>query len=232
MIDLESLQVRLGVKFKEVNLLREALTHRSYLNERRDATTHNELLEFLGDAVLQLIVTDYLLAVFSDKTEGELTALRSALVSTSQLASVGDGIGLHQHLLLSKGQRSDVLTAQKRIVGCAVEAVIGAVYRDQGFAVAAELVHRILLPALPTILQQRSFEDPKSKLQEHTQAVLGITPEYKTLEERGPDHAKRFVVGVFFGDQRIAKGHGGSLKLAQTKAAEAALIIRGWNNGH
>ncbi|HRH55647.1 MAG TPA: ribonuclease III [Candidatus Paceibacterota bacterium] len=215
---------KLGLTFKNLDLLVEALTHRSYLNENRTATgNHNERLEFLGDAVLELAVTRFLFDRFPSKPEGDLTAYRAALVNTVSLAETADALGINDMLLLSKGERKDIGRARENILANAFESILGAIYLDQGFERAEAFVATHLYPKIDTVLAKRTWQDGKSHFQEMAQEKRGITPTYKTLKEEGPDHNKQFTVGVFLGSEEIARGDGKSKQEAEQAAANAAL---------
>ena len=225
---LQELEDRLGVRFKNRDILLEALTHRSYLNERPDwHLDHNERLEFLGDAVLELAVTDYLFKNHKEP-EGVLTSWRAALVNSSMLAEVSKKIDLNEYILLSHGERKDNGRARHYILANALEAVIGAVYLDQGYEEAEKFIARAILPELPRIIEQELYQDAKSLLQEEAQERLGITPSYKVLEEWGPDHAKNFKIGAYLGNELAGVGFGLSKQEAQQKAAEDALHKKTW----
>jgi len=219
----------IGVSFDDPNLLRQAFTHRSYLNEHREAgLSHNERLEFLGDAVLELAVTDYLFREYPDKTEGELTAVRAALVNTTSLSEAGEALGFNEHLLLSKGEAKDTGRARQYILANTFEAVIGAIYLDQGYEAAADFVGRNLFNKTHAIVEERLWQDAKSRFQEASQEKESVTPEYKVEKETGPDHDKHFEVGVYLGREQVAVGTGQSKQEAEQAAAEAALRVRGW----
>lgn len=229
MKDFSILEKKLNLKFKNQDLLIQAFVHRSYLNEHPDFhLSHNERLEFLGDAVLELIVTEYLYEKYPDKTEGELTNWRAALVNANQLAQVAKEIGLEEFLLLSKGEEKDNSKARRYILANNFEALIGAIYLDLGYDVSKEFINKHLLKELPRIVEEGLFKDPKSRFQEESQERLGITPTYKVLEEWGPDHAKHFIVGVFLNEELIAKGQGSSKQEAEIEAAKEALNIKKW----
>ena len=223
MTDIHAHETALGVTFKNPDLLVEALTHRSYLNEHRTAGNHNERLEFLGDAVLELAVTHFLFEKFPAKPEGELTAYRAALVNTVSLAEESERLGVNDMLLLSKGERKDTGRARQIILANAFEAILGAIYLDQGYDVAEAFVSRNLYPKLDLIISKRTWQDAKSQYQEAAQERYGVTPHYKTLEEVGPDHDKRFTVGVFLGDKESGRGDGKSKQEAEQAAAASAL---------
>lgn len=227
-MDQPNLESTLGLSFRDKTLFARALTHRSFLNDNRWWTGgQNERLEFLGDAVIELVVSEFIYAAFPDKPEGELTELRSKLVSTEAIHEVSKPFELLTHLRVSNGEKRDTNQRKcERLIACAFEAIVGALYLDQGYGAVQEFVKRTLLARLDEALVKGL--DAKSALQEKTQAVLRITPTYRTLEETGPDHGKRFVVGVYFGSTLIAKGHGPSKKRAEEKAAESAMIIKGW----
>lgn len=227
----EELQKIIGVEFRDPGLLRQACTHRSYINENRGlGLGHNERLEFLGDAVLELVVTNFLYHKFPDRAEGDLTAYRSALVNTNSLAKVGEMMGINPFLLMSKGETKDIGRARSIIIADAVEAIIGAIYTDQGFGIAANFVSRNLLEVvdIDEIVDKKLWLDAKSRFQERAQEKVGITPSYKTLKETGPDHSKLFTLGVFLGDVQVATGAGLSKQEAEQKAAEKALEVKGW----
>lgn len=214
---------KLGLVFTNLDLLIEALTHRSYLNEHRTAGRHNERLEFLGDAVLELAVTRFLFTRFPEKPEGDLTAYRAALVNTFSLAETAEALGINDMLLLSKGEKKDTGRARQIILANAFEAILGALYLDQGYESADAFLAKHLYPKIETVLKNRSWQDAKSQFQEVAQERRSITPSYKTLAEQGPDHDKRFTVGVFLASEEIARGEGKSKQEAEQAAAQAAL---------
>ncbi len=229
MKDFSKLEEKLNIEFKNKDLLKQAFCHRSYLNENPDfPLEHNERLEFLGDAVLELIVTEYLFKNYPGKTEGELTNWRSALVNSQMLSKVAKKLGFNDFLLLSKGEEKDVGKAREYILANTFEAFIGALYLDEGYESCQKFVLENLIIHLSEIIKKGLFKDPKSRFQEEAQERLKITPSYKVLEEWGPDHAKHFVVGVFLGDEMIAKGEGSSKQEAEEEAAKRALKIKGW----
>lgn len=226
--DLEKI---IGVEFRDSMLLRQACTHRSFINENKGlGLEHNERLEFLGDAVLELVVTNFLYHKFPSRAEGELTAYRSALVNTNTLAKVGEILGINDYLLMSKGESKDIGRARSIIIADAVEAIIGAIYTDQGYGSAANFISRNLLDVIDIdeIIAKKLWLDAKSRFQEKAQEKVGITPSYKTLKETGPDHSKLFTLGVFLGDVQVATGAGLSKQEAEQKAAEKALEVKGW----
>ncbi len=221
---------KLGVTFVNKDLLTQSLTHRSYLNENPDFPLgHNERLEFLGDAVLELIVTEELYKLFPDKPEGELTSFRAALVNANMLAEVASLLGVNDFLLLSRGEAKDIGRARQYILANAFEAIIGAMYLDQQYEVTQLFIHRALLPHLDEVLEKKLYKDPKSLFQESAQDRAGITPTYEVMREWGPDHDKHFVVGIFLGEELIAEGEGRSKQTAQEEAARKALEVKQWN---
>jgi ribonuclease-3 len=229
MQDITKLEGRLGLTFKEKDLITQALVHRSYLNEHPGFKLgHNERLEFLGDAVLELVVTEHLFQNYPNP-EGELTNWRAALVNATMLAGIAAGLGIEEHLLLSHGEAKDKDSkARQYILANAIEAVIGAIYLDQGYEVVKGFIERCVLTQLEHILKDKLYLDPKSAFQEASQEFVGITPSYKVLEEQGPDHAKEFVVGVYLGAELVAKGKGTSKQEAQVQAAKEALSVKNW----
>lgn len=215
----------LNVDFKDINLLMTAFTHRSYLNEhKKTATEHNERLEFLGDAVLELSVTEYLYKNFSDP-EGILTTWRSSLVRTESIGAAAARMGYEPLLRLSRGERHGTDRARQQILANSFEAVLGAIYLDQGYDVADRFVNENLITTFSEIIETGSWMDPKSHLQEVVQSVDGFTPVYRVLSESGPDHDKIFSVGVFVNEQLKGQGSGSSKQAGQVKAAENALKV-------
>ena len=228
--DLFSLQQRLKVEFKNQDLLRQAMVHRSYLNEHADFPfEHNERLEFLGDAVLELVVTEYLFKNFPKEPEGELTNWRASLVNAKMLSVIAEELSIEENLYLSKGESKDKNSkARQFILADAVEAIIGAMYMDTGMAVAKEFIERVIVTKLDNILKNELYFDPKSKFQEISQEKFGITPHYEVLKEEGPDHAKTFDVGLYIADEQISIGIGSSKQEAQVAAAKKGLEKKGW----
>lgn len=213
----------LGGSFKNKDLLTLAFTHRSYLNEhRKSAEEHNERLEFLGDAVLELVVTEYLYHNY-DEPEGVLTNWRSALVRTESLSAAAHKLGFEQYLRLSRGERNGSDRARQQILANTFEAVIGAIYLDRGYEPAKKFVEEHIISTLDAILHHDLWRDPKSLLQEVAQSEDGMTPNYKVIDEVGPDHDKTFTIGVFIGDEMKGQGKGPSKQAAQQAAAEEAL---------
>ena len=227
--DLSKLETKLKVKFKNQDLLKQSLTHRSYLNEHPSLKIeHNERMEFLGDAVLELITTEYLYEKYPNP-EGELTNWRAALVNAKMLAEVGRELELENFIFLSHGEAKDRNEkARNYILANAMEAVIGAVYLDQGWDVSKEFIANTILVKLPHILKHKLYVDSKSFFQEQSQEKVGITPSYQVLSESGPDHNKKFVIGVFLEEELVAKGQGLSKQEAQVKAAENGLTAKKW----
>ncbi len=225
----KELSAVLGVEIKNSALFQEAMTHRSYLNEhKRYPYPHNERLEFLGDAVLELVVTESLYTTFPDKPEGELTALRAALVNSDMLSSIGEGLGVEKFLLMSRGESKDKGRARTYLVANAVEAIIGALYLDQGYEASKDFIISRVLSRLADVLEGKLYSDPKSRFQELSQEKLSITPSYQVIKEWGPDHDRRFVAGVFLGEELVAEGEGLSKQEAQREAAKNALEKKGW----
>ena len=222
---MDELQDIIGIRFRNKNLLREALTHRSYLNEHPEwDLPHNERLEFLGDAVLELAVTEELYVKFPDMPEGQLTVLRAALVNYQNLSRVAGDVKLQNFIMTSRGEKADSWKAREVILANALEAVIGAIYLDQDFKAAKDFVAKFILVGLPEILETKSYKDAKSELQELVQEQERVTPTYKVLDETGPAHDRTLRVGVFFGDKLIAEGSGNSKQEAETEAAKSALL--------
>ena len=219
----------LGGIFVNQKLLEEALTHRSFLNENnKGETIHNERLEFLGDAVLELAVTEFIFKEYPEKDEGELTSLRSALVNSNMLSEVATGLNLRDFLRVSKGEAKDSGKGKQFILANAVEAVIGATYLDQGYDSVAAFIQKQICSRAEKVLEQKTYLDSKSLFQEKAQDIESITPTYNVISETGPDHLKHFVMGVYLGDELVATGEGYSKQEAQMKAAENALKARGW----
>lgn len=226
---LQKLEDKIDVDFEDKQILQKAVTHRSYLNENpNEDINHNERLEYLGDAVLELITTDYLYEEYPDRPEGELTAIRAALVNTDSIAEAAVEVGLEPHLRLSKGEQEDTGRGRQFILANTYEAVIGAVYKDQGYHQAKKFVDWSLLKKADEIIARDSWRDPKSVFQEQAQDQVSITPEYKTLKEEGPDHDKVFTVGVFLEDEKVAEGKGKSKQEAESAAAEKAMEVKSW----
>jgi ribonuclease-3 len=229
MADLSLFEKKTNIHFNDKKLLEQAFIHRSYINENTGSKlSHNERLEFLGDAVLELIVTDYLYNKYPDRDEGELTAYRSALVNAVIIGEVALALDMNDYLLLSKGEAKDIGKARSYILANTYEAYVGAVYIDQGYDVAKSFIAKTLFGKIDTIVAKKLWRDAKSLVQEKSQEYLNITPVYKVLHEAGPDHDKHFTIGVFFGDDRIAEGKGKSKQEAEQAAARSALEIKEW----
>ncbi len=225
----EKLEEIIGVTFKNRDTLRQALVHRSYLNEHPDFPLgHNERLEFLGDAVLELVVTEFLFAKY-ENPEGELTNWRAALVNADMLSDICAEMEIEEFLYLSRGESKDKDSKARRyILANAFEAVIGAIYLDAGWEASKTFITDRVLVKLPAILEHRLYIDPKSRFQEAAQEKMGVTPNYKVISEEGPDHAKTFQVGAYIAKDLIATGSGTSKQEAQVAAAEAAIKTKGW----
>ncbi len=222
-MDSSKLEKEIGVEFKNKNLLKEALTHRSYLNENPGWGQHNERLEFLGDSVLELITSDFLYKKYPGQNEGDLTVLRAALINYQMLARVAREIDLENYILLSKGEAKDTGKGREAILADAFEALLAAIYLDRGYEIAEEFLQKFLLPHLEEIEKNQLYKDPKSLLQELIQEQSRATPTYQVLEESGPDHQKIFRVGVYANEKLIAEGKGLSKQEAETNAASQAL---------
>lgn len=228
-MNFEKFEEKAGVKFKDKGLLKQAFTHRSYINENRALNLeHNERLEFLGDAVLELVITNYLYNRLKDSDEGEMTSLRSALVNADTCSQVAQTLGVNDFLLLSKGESKDTGRARQYILANTLEAVIGALYIDQGYDSAKDFILTHVVPLIEDILKGGIWIDSKSLLQEKVQEHVGITPIYKTIRESGPDHDKHFVVGVYVGKELYGEGEGKSKQDAEQDAARVALEAKGW----
>ena len=230
MPELSQLQKILGWKFKNQEILRQAMVHRSYLNEHPEFLGgHNERLEFLGDAVLEIVVTEYLFLNYPDTPEGDLTNWRASLVNAKMLYVIAAELGLEDYLYLSRGEAKDKNKKSRHyILANAVEALIGSIYLDQGLERAKSFILDKIVVKLPEILQTQSYLDPKSRFQEQAQDKRGITPNYEILGEEGPDHAKIFTVGLYLGEELIANGTGSSKQEAQVDAAAKGLKILNW----
>ena len=225
---LAELENKIGFEFKNKDLLLTALTHRSYLNENPSwHLDHNERMEFLGDAVLELVVTEYLYKNYPNP-EGEMTNWRAALVNANILSKITGEFDLNDYVLLSRGEAKDTGRARQYILANAIEALIGAIYLDQGYEACEKFIARFVLKELPTIIEKRLYRDAKSSFQEMAQDKVGITPTYEVLKEWGPDHARNFEVGVFLEKEMAGQGQGPSKQEAQQMAAEDALQKKGW----
>ena len=228
-MDFGTFETKIGYVFKDKRLLAQAFTHRSYLNENRAAgLDHNERLEFLGDAVLELAVTKFLYTKYPEKPEGELTAYRAALVNTQSISEAGTKLGINESLLLSRGEAKDTGRARQIILANAFEALIGSIYLDGGYDAAQKFIADQLFEKTDEVVEKRLWQDAKSRLQEIAQELSGITPKYELLNQSGPDHNKQFVVGAYIGSEKIATGEGHSKQEAEQDAAQKALAAKGW----
>jgi ribonuclease-3 len=220
----DELEKNIGITFSNKDLLTEALTHRSYLNEYpRWPLPHNERLEYLGDAVLELLVSEELFVRFPREPEGQLTVFRAALVNYQILAKVAEKIGLQKFILMSRGEKKDTGKAREVILANAMEALIGAIYLDRGFEAMRPFVHTHVMSNLDEVLKNKSYKDAKSELQEMVQEKLKLTPTYQMIEESGPAHKRIFTMGVYYGPKLIANGNGQSKQEAEIEAAKNAL---------
>jgi len=224
----KQLEDKLGVSFENKDLLMQAFCHRSFLNETSDFhLNNNERLEFLGDAVLELCVTEHLFKNY-DNPEGEMTNWRAALVNSQSLSKVASELGFDDYLLLSKGESKDTGKARQYILADTFEAFLGSLFLDQGLEKAKEFIEKNIMKELPQILKDGSYKDSKSLFQEKAQEVTGFTPTYKVMKDWGPDHEKHFILGVFLDNELIAEGEGSSKQEAEDKAAENALEVKKW----
>lgn len=229
MIDFSKLEKKLKIRFKNKDLLTQAFIHRSYLNENPDfPLPHNERLEFLGDAVIELAVTTYLFEKYPKKPEGELTNWRAALVNAKMLANVARKIGFNPFLLLSRGEARETGKARHYILANSFESFVGSLYLDQGYKACQKFVEKYLIKELPQIIATKSFKDAKSLFQEKAQEKVGITPTYRVLKDWGPDHKKNFVIGAFLRSELVAQGEGSSKHEAEEAAAKKALAVKEW----
>ncbi len=231
MREFQKLEGTLGYEFKNLEFLRQSLTHRSYINEHPDFKLgHNERLEFLGDAVLEIVVTEHLFNTFPDTPEGDLTDWRASLVNAKMLASIAQELSVEENLYLSRGESKDANSkARQYILANAMEAIIGAMYLDGGLEAAKAFIHRSVISHLDNILTNRLYLDPKSRFQEKAQEITGITPHYKVMSENGPDHEKVFEVGLYLGEELIAVGRGSSKQEAQVAAAAEGMKAKEWS---
>lgn len=212
----------LGIEITNAYLFETAFTHKSFANEHK-GVDHNERLEFLGDAVLELAVTRHLFEAFPEEPEGNLTKYRSALVSGASIAAVAKHLGLGNHLVLSRGEEASGGRKKNPILANTFEALVGAIFLDAGFEASEAFLRQYLFPRLSAVVEKRLFVDAKSGFQEWAQDKLEQTPEYRVLSESGPDHDKTYIVGVFVGDEQMGEGSGSSKQKAETAAAENAL---------
>ena len=221
---------KINIKFNDIGLLEKALTHRSYVNEHGGSYwDHNERLEYLGDAVLELVVSKHLYNKFPHEKEGILTAYRSALVNTQTISLASKKLGANDYLRLSKGEAKDTGRARDFILADVFEAIIGAIYLDQGYDVAEKFIADNIFHLTDEVIRKRLWQDSKSYFQEKAQEIVSITPVYKVLEESGPDHDRIFKVGAYLDNELVAEGKGVSKKEAEQVAAQKALEIKGWN---
>lgn len=228
--DFKELQKKLRIKFKDESLLKQSFVHRSYLNENPAfGLNHNERLEFLGDAVLELITTEYLFKNYPDLAEGEMTNLRAALVNAQMLSKISERLNFNEFLYLSKGESKETGRGRQYILANTFEAFIGALYLDGGYKPARDFISEILIPELNGIIKNKLWRDPKSLFQEAAQERVGITPIYKVLGESGPDHAKTFKVGVYLNNDLVSSGAGSSKNEAEQQAALNALKEKNWD---
>lgn len=229
MEDFSKLEKKLNIGFRDKELLAQAFCHRSYLNENpKFCTGHNERLEFLGDAVLELVISEQLYKDYPEEGEGALTSWRAALVNSKSLSKAAKELDFNEFLLLSKGEHKERGKARQEILANTLEAFIGALYLDQGYEICKNFIEKYLSAKLPSILANHEFIDHKSQFQEMAQEKEKITPHYEVLKEWGPDHAKSFVAGVFLGEKLIAQGEGMSKQEAEENAASAGIKKRGW----
>ncbi len=227
--DFAKFEDSIGVAFKNKSILREAFTHRSFLNETKEkGLAHNERLEFLGDAVLELVSTDFLFKKYPHEPEGVLTAYRAGLVNANILSDVALKLSLGEMLLLSKGEAKDIGKARQYILANTIEALIGAIYLDQGYDTAKDFIAKYVLCLVDEVVEKGLWQDSKSLFQEKAQDFYGITPNYKVLEEIGPDHEKMFRVGVFLDDKLMGEGEGRSKQDAEQVAAKKVLTEHEW----
>lgn len=229
MKDFSVLETKLNIEFRDKALLTQAFIHRSYLNENPQMELgNNERLEFLGDAVLELVATQYLYAKYPNESEGKLTSWRAALVNTKMISSAGAKIGFGDFLLLSKGEAKEEGKSRQYILANTFEAFIGSLYLDHGYEACRGFITENLLVELPKIIKDELYRDAKSRFQEVAQEKVRVTPTYQVISEQGPDHAKFFMVGVYLGNELVAKAGGYSKQEAEEETAKAALKAKGW----
>jgi len=223
-MELRSLERKIGLNFKNKDLLKTAFTHRSYLNEHPDEKLpHNERLEFLGDSVLGFIISTYLYNKYPNHPEGDLTNFRSSIVNARILSKVAKDLGLGEFLFLSRGEESTGGRQRQYILANTYEALLGAIHLDQGLTESSRFVDKTLLPNLQEIIKKKLYKDYKSLLQELLQAKFNVTPSYKLISERGPDHSKIFEIGVYMKEKLLAAGSGNSKQTSEQAAAKNAL---------
>jgi ribonuclease III len=229
MIDFSKFEEKTNIIFNDKKLLEQAFIHRSYINENSNSSLcHNERLEFLGDAVLELVITEYLYSKYPNEDEGNLTAYRSALVNAVIIGEVAVELGMNEFLLLSKGEAKDIGKARGYILANTYEAYVGAVYLDGGYEIVKNFIAQTLFNKIDTIVAKKLWRDSKSLVQEKAQEYVNVTPSYKVVQETGPDHDKFFTIGIFFGQDCIAEGKGKSKQEAEQNAAQKALEIKNW----
>ena len=228
-MDFTEFEKKAALEFTDKMLLKQAFVHRSYINENKTSgLSHNERLEFLGDAVLELVITNFLYTTYPEKDEGVLTSYRSALVNATTCSDIATSLGVNEYLLLSKGESKDTGRARQYILANTLEALIGAIYLDAGYDGAKQFIENYFIPLIEGIMKEGSHIDSKSLFQEKAQEYDSVTPAYKTIRESGPDHDKKFTVGVFVGKDKVAEGEGKSKQDAEQMAARNALVARGW----
>lgn len=222
---IKELEDKIVVSFKNKSLLKQALIHRSFINEAddRDALSHNERIEFLGDAVLELIVTEHLFNKYPEHKEGELTSFRAATVRTTSLAATAENLQIGDYIYMSKGEENTGGRHRPYILANTFESLLGAIYLDQGLDVVKKFLYEVLIPKIETIVEHRLDIDSKSKLQEISQERTGLTPSYHLISALGPDHAKEFVMCVKIGDFNFGEGKGRNKQEAEEQAANHAI---------
>ncbi len=225
----QAFEKKMDLVFQDKDLLRQAFTHRSYINENKSSGySHNERLEFLGDAVLELVVTDFLFKKYPETKEGVLTAYRSALVRTESISAAARVMGMNDLLLLSKGEAKDEGKARDYILANTFEAFVGAVYLDAGYGAAHRIIAQALFENIERVIEEGTWKDAKSRVQELAQEKYSETPRYEVVSAEGPDHDKHFIMAIYFGNRKVAEGEGKSKQGAQQAAAEAAISLEGW----
>ncbi|PIR46499.1 MAG: ribonuclease III [Candidatus Vogelbacteria bacterium CG10_big_fil_rev_8_21_14_0_10_45_14] len=230
MNNLDKFEKKMGLSFNDPNYLRQAFTHRSYLNEHSEwKGNHNERLEFLGDAVLELVATHFLYMQYPTRPEGELTSIRASIVNTTSLSETASALGMNEYLMLSRGEAKDTGRARQYILANTYEAVVGAIYLDKGYDEAKSFIELTLLPKTDNIVEESLWRDAKSYFQEKAQEMEGVTPNYEVVSEEGPDHDKTFTVALYIGKEKVAEGSGHSKQDAETSAARAGLEGKSWN---
>lgn len=229
MKDFSIFEEKIGIKFNNQDLLKQAFIHRSYINENQGIVFgHNERLEFLGDAVLELVTTEELYARFPGKPEGDLTSIRAALVNTNSISDAAKNLGANDYLLLSKGESKDTGKARSYILANTFEAIVGAIYIDSGYENSKKFISDCLFHGIDKIVREKSYIDSKSLVQEKAQELFSVTPSYEVVSEVGPDHDKNFTIAIYFGDEKVSTGKGKSKQEAEQEAARNALVKKGW----